>query len=80
MQTQCLARAKLMHFKKLDCYMLKVAFNVRELDDRGHYKFPTQKHCAFVSGHIPRQTLKEELPRVLAQARALLRTDNIEVV
>ena len=80
MDTQCLARAKLVYIKKLDVYQLKVAFNVRETNARGHYIFPVQKKCAFVSGHIPRETKEQDLPRILAHAKMLLRVNNIEFV
>jgi hypothetical protein len=80
METQCLARAKLVYIKKLSVYQLKVAFNVRETNARGHYIFPVQKKCAFVSGHIPYNCLEKDLPRVVAQAKMQLRTNNIEFI
>ena len=80
METKCLARAKLVYIKKISSYQLKIAFNVRETNARGHYIFPTQKNCAFVSGHIPYNCLEKDLPRIVAQAKMMLRTDNIEFV
>ena len=80
METKCLARAKLVYIKKLDAYQLKVAFNVRETDSKGRYIFPVQKKCAFVSGHIPYNCLEKDLPRVVAHAKMMLRTDNIEFI
>ena len=80
MQTNCLALAKLVYNKKLDVYQFRVAFNVREKNNKGHYIFPVQKKCAFVSGHIPRETKEQDLPRILAHAKMLLRVNNIEFV
>ena len=80
MQTNCLALAKLVYNKKLDAYQFRVAFNVRETNARGHYIFPVQKKCAFVSGHIPYNCLEKDLPRVVAQAKMQLRTNNIEFI
>ena len=80
MQTNCLALAKLVYNKKLDAYQFRVAFNVREKNNKGHYIFPVQKKCAFVSGHIPYNCLEKDLPRIVAQAKMQLRTNNIEFI
>jgi hypothetical protein len=81
MFTNSIAKAKLQFNKKLKTYKLICAFNVYEKqkrfsEDNLVYKFPVQKKCDYVSGDI---TL-EDLPRVLATASKVLRTNNIVIV
>lgn len=71
-----LAKAKLIKNRKLDTLRLIVAFNVYETNSKGEYKFPVHKKCDFVSGDLQR----DEVFAALAQARATLRTDSIELV
>ena len=72
MFTNCLARAKLNYNKKLKCYKLLVAF-CNSTDSI------TQRNSAFVSGDLSADTIATDLPRVLAQACATLRTNNIQM-
>jgi hypothetical protein len=72
MFTNCIARAKLNYNKKLKTYKLLVAFcNANESI--------TQRNSAFVSGDLSAETIASDLPRVLAQAQATLRTNNIQI-
>ena len=72
MFTNCIARAKLNYNKKLKCYKLLIAFcNQNESI--------TQRNSAFVSGDLCAETIATDLPRVLAQAQAQLRTNNIQM-
>jgi hypothetical protein len=71
-----LAKAKLIKNKKLDTLRLIVAFNVYETNVRGEYKFPVHKKCDFVSGDLQ----ADEVFAAIAQAKQVLRTDNIELV
>lgn len=71
-----LAKARLQFNKKLELYKVLIAFNVTEVNAKGSYKFPTEKKCNFVSGHIE----LEELGRVLEVAKKQLRTNNIVIV
>jgi hypothetical protein len=72
MFTNCVARAKLQFNKKLKTYRLLVAFcNANDSI--------TQRNSAFVSGDLSADTIATDLPRVLAQAQAQLRTNNIQV-
>lgn len=72
------AKAKLVFNKKLKMYKLVCAFNVhkKQVGEEFKYSFPVQAKCNFVSGDID----LEDLPRVLAQASLVLRTNNIQVV
>jgi len=72
MFTNCLARAKLNYNKKLKCYKLLVAF-CNSSDSI------SQRNSAFVSGDLSADTIATDLPRVLAQAAATLRTNNIQM-
>ena len=72
MFTNCLARAKLNYNKKLKCYKLLVAF-CNSTDSI------SQRNSAFVSGDLSADTIATDLPRVLAQAAATLRTNNIQM-
>jgi len=72
MFTNCIARAKLNYNKKLKTYKLLVAFcNANDSI--------TQRNSAFVSGDLSAETLSTDLVRVLAQAQAQLRTNNIQM-
>lgn len=72
MLTNCLARAKVQYNKKLKTYKLLVAFcNANESI--------TQRNSAFVSGDLSAETISTDLVRVLAQAQAQLRTNNIQM-
>ena len=72
MFTNCIARAKLNYNKKLKCYKLLIAFcNSNESI--------TQRNSAYVSGDLSAETIATDLPRVLAQASATLRTNNIVI-
>lgn len=71
-----LARAKLVKVKKTGLYKIVAAFNIFELNAKGEYKFPVEAKCNFVSGHIN----IEDVPRVMQQAKVVLRTNNIEIV
>ena len=69
------AKAKLINNKKLGTVKLLVAFNVTQTNKKGQYIF-TQKQSAYVSGdlHI------EDVANAIAQAKAVLRTNNIVLV
>ena len=72
MFTNCVARAKLNYNKKLKTYKLLVAF-CNSNDSI------TQRNSAFVSGDLSAETISTDLVRVLAQAQAQLRTNNIQM-
>ena len=72
MFTNCIARAKLNYNKKLKTYKLLVAF-CNQNDSI------SQRNSAFVSGDLSAETIATDLPRVLAQAQAQLRTHNIQM-
>jgi len=72
MFTNCIARAKLNYNKKLKTYKLLVAFCNQS-------ESITQRNSAFVSGDLSAETISTDLPRVLAQASATLRTNNIQI-
>jgi hypothetical protein len=74
------AKAKLVYIKKTDSIQVVIAFNVTARDAKGRLKFPVQKKCDFVSGHLPYKTLEKDLERTLATAKQALRTDNIVFV
>lgn len=68
------AKAKLVHNKKLGLYKLVVAFNVTKrhpITDK--LIFPVQKQCAYVSGDIDVNSVLTEIKR----AAKALRTNNI---
>jgi hypothetical protein len=72
-----LAKAKLVHNKKLNLYKLVVAFNVtRRHPITDKLIFPVQKQCAFVSGDIT----TADVFNALKQAETALRTNNIVIV
>lgn len=74
------AKAKLVYVKNKETYKIVVAFNVTETNKNGKYKFPAQAKCNFVSGDISYETLQKDKERIVAQAKAVLRTDNIVFV
>ena len=71
------ARAKIIKNAKLETIRVIVAFNVYETNDKGEFKFPTQKRCDYVSSDLHSE---KEVLDVLAYAKKLLRTENIELV
>lgn len=77
------AKAKLLYNKQKELYKIVIAFNVfpKERDDGTIvYPFPPQNKCDFVSGNFTYQTLEADRDRIIAQAKRVLRTDNIEFV
>lgn len=70
------ARAKLVKNAKLKTLRLIVAFNVYEQNSRGLYKFPVNKKCDYVSGDL----LADDVLDAVQTAKAVLRTNNIEIV
>ena len=79
MQTNCVAKAKLVKSKIANLYKLVVAFNVYETTKQFNkvvYKFPVQKKCDYVSGDL----LITDVATALQQAQKTLRTTNIVLV
>jgi hypothetical protein len=76
--TANIAKAKIVYNKKNETYTIKIAFNVTETTAKGQLKFPTK--CDFVSGNFPYETFESDKQRIIAQAKAQLRTDLIEFV
>jgi hypothetical protein len=74
------AKAKLVYYKNKETYKIVIAFNVTETNKQGKFKFPVQAKCNFVSGDICYETLQKDTERVIAQAKAQLRTNNIVFV
>lgn len=74
------AKAKLIYNKEKETYKVIVAFNVTETNKNGKLKFPTQKQCAYVSGDIVYETLQKDVAQTVANAKAVLRTNNIVFV
>ena len=72
MQTNCLAKAKLVLNKKINCYKLVIAFT--------HSKSFTQREASYVSGDLPAENLEKEVTRCLQLAESVLRTTNIQFV
>jgi hypothetical protein len=73
-----IAKAKIVYNKNKGVYTIKIAFNVTEVTEKGTLKFPTK--CDFVSGNFPYETFESDKQRIIAQAKAQLRTDLIEFV
>ena len=72
-----LAKAKLIrNAKHKNLFKLVVAFNVTQTNAKNNYIFPTQKHCAYVSGDIA----LNDLAYVLNCAKQKLQTNNIQLV
>ena len=76
MQTDTLARAKIIRNARLGTLRLVIAFNVFEVNQTGRFKFPVQNKCDFVSGDLT----MEEIPEVLNQAARKLGTNNIQLI
>jgi hypothetical protein len=74
------AKAKLVYVKNKETYKIVIAFNVTETNKNGTFKFPAQNKCNFVSGDINYETLQADTERVIANAKAQLRTNNIVFV
>jgi hypothetical protein len=75
-----IAKARLIYNKNKETYCIIVAFNVFELDSKNNWKFPVRNKCDFVSGDISYETLEDDVRRITAYAKDLLRTDEIEFV
>ena len=82
MFTNCIAYAKLVYNKKLNAYKMQIAFNVHKelVGTNIKHKFPVQKQCNYVSGDLLAEDLDNELVRTIANAKKVLRTDNIVIV
>lgn len=74
------AKAKLLYNKQKETYKIVVAFNVTETNKNGKYKFPVQKNCNYVSGDLNYETLQKDIENTVANAKAVLRTNNIVFV
>ena len=74
------AKAKLLYNKEKETYKIIIAFNVTETNKNGKFKFPTHKKCNYVSGDIVYETLQADVEKTIANAKAVLRTDNIVFV
>ena len=74
------AKAKLIYNKEKETYKVIVAFNVTETNKNGKFKFPTHKKCNYVSGDIVYETLQKDVEKTVANAKAVLRTNNIVFV
>ena len=74
------AKAKLVYNKEKEVYTIICAFNVTETNEKGTYKFPTRSKCDFVSGNFVWDTIQADKLRIIAEAKRVLRTDNIEFV
>ncbi len=75
-----LAKARLQFNKKLELYKVLVAFNVTETNKNGKFKFPTHKKCNYVSGDLNYETLQKDVENTVANAKKVLRTNNIVFV
>jgi hypothetical protein len=74
------AKAKLVYNKDKEVYTIICAFNVTETNERGTFKFPPRNKCDFVSGNFVWDTIQKDKLRIIAEAKRVLRTDNIEFV
>ena len=74
------AKAKLVYNKDKETYKIIVAFNVTETNKNGKLKFPVQQKCNFVSGDLNYETLQKDIEYTVANAKKVLRTDNIVFV
>ena len=77
------AKAKIIYYKDKETYKIIFAFNVHtKQKDNGDivHMFPTQAKCGYVSGDIVWAELAKDKERIIAQAKTVLRTDNIEFV
>lgn len=73
-----IAKAKIIYNKNKETYVIKMAFNVTEKTEKGTLKFPVK--CDFVSGEFGYETFEADKQRIIAQAKAQLRTELIEFV
>lgn len=69
------AKAKIVKNAKLKTLRLIVAFNVYEKTQKGEYKFPTTKNCAYVSGDLQ----AEDVLNAVEAAKRTVRADIIFV-
>jgi hypothetical protein len=74
------AKAKLVYNKDKEVYTIICAFNVTETNEKGTFKFPPRNKCDFVSGNFVWDTIQKDKLRIIAEAKRVLRTDNIEFV
>ena len=77
------AKAKLLYNKNKETYKIVIAFNVFPKEDKNGnivFPFPVLSKCDFVSGDFVYATLESDKERIVAQAKKVLRTDNIEFV
>jgi hypothetical protein len=74
------AKAKLIYNKEKETYKVIIAFNVYERNKKGDLKFPVQKKCNYVSGDLNYETLQKDVANTIANAKKVLRTDNIVFV
>lgn len=74
------AKAKVVYNKAKETYTVVVAFNVTQMTDKGVYIFPTRKKCAYISGEFVYSTFTQDLKRIIALAKSILRTDTINIV
>ena len=78
-----IAKAKIIYYKDKETYKIIFAFNVhKKVKDNGDivHIFPTQKACNYVSGDISYETLQADKLRIIEQAKAVMRTNNVEFV
>lgn len=75
-----IAKAKIIWNKNKETYTIVAAFNVTEVTEKGTLKFPTKAKCDFVSGDFSYETFEADKQRIIALAKAQLRTDLIEFV
>lgn len=73
-----IAKAKVIWNKNKETYVIKIAFNVTEVTEKGTLKFPSK--CDFVSGEFNYETFEADKQRIIAQAKKQLRTSVIEFV
>jgi hypothetical protein len=69
------AKAKIVKNAKLKTLRLIVAFNVYEKTQKGEYKFPTNKNCAYVSGDLQ----AEDVLNALENAKRTIRAEIVLV-
>ena len=79
-RTANIAKAKVVYNKNKEVYTIVCAFNITERTEKGAWKFPVRKKCDFVSGDFVYETLQADKERIVAQAKKVLRTDNIVFV
>ena len=79
-QSANLAKARLIYDKNKETFCIIVAFNVTERTEKGAWKFPPRPKCDFVSGDFVYDSLEDDVRRITAYAKDLLRTDMIDFV